>query len=415
MNIEKLLAREIFNACGHPTIECELILEDGSLVTSTVPSMCNQNAYGVAEQFDGGQRLQGKGILKSIELLEHIIAPLLIDREPDVVRMDQEILMTKGLQGKVGANTLLAVSIAVVKAQAISFDLQTYELIAKLCGYDTVTLPLPLFSVVTNKEQKQNKFTIQEMYIAPLGAQNFRDCMEHAAQFFYTFKNMMIKKNLPIVIADSGAFYLSSISCNESLDMITEAMQKNNSENIFKIGIRIGADTLFDAKKNKYNVDGKADEAAGLIKYYEKLIKKYPIFSIEDGIASSDIEGWALLKEALGEKLQIIGNDIFATNPERIYQGILANLANSVAIIPSHIGTITETLQAIGLAKEHGWTPAIKNAYEETNEDFIADLAVGTSSGQIYAGGFYRGEHTAKYNRLLAIEDYLTLAMLEEE
>jgi enolase len=417
MKITKVHAREIFDARGVPTIECQLFLEDDFYVTSSVPAGISTSSYEAKELRDGGTRLQGMGVRKAITVIEDIIAPAIIGKEPDVVVMDQIMVALDDTpdKSKLGANAMLAVSIAVVKAQAALHGFELYEFIAQLCGHESVILPFPLFNMIAGGVHTDNNLLTQEFLIVPMGAKNFREVIEYGVEFFYTLKDLLKKRNYQSLIGIEGGFAPMLENDIQAFDLLTEAIEKMNGSDFFKIAIDVAASHLYDAKTNLYTWYGKTYNSTELISSYQKLVEHYPICSIEDGIQEHDLEGWATLTETLGKKVQIIGDDIFATDPGRIYQGIIKQLATGAIIKPNQIGTITETLQAIAVCQEHGFTTIISHRSGETNDDFIADLAVGTNAGQIKAGGLSRGERLAKYNRLLTIEDELALSLLADE
>lgn len=417
MKIARLIGREIYDSRGMPTIECDLMLEDGTYVSASVPSGASRSESEAYELRDGGNRLMGKGVNKAVEKLEHVIAPMLIGKEPEVVNMDVMMLELDGTDDKsnLGANTILAASMAVLKAQAAIEDLHEYELIAHLCGLEAIALPLPMFNMINGGKHANNDLQIQEFLVVPVDVSSFREAMESALEVSHELQKVLLKKNKFVAVGDEGGF-----SCNfkdeyEALDCIMLAIE-NASARIkgkFVLGLDVAASQFYDAMENNYSWHSKTISSEKMIKYYEKLVEKYPIYSIEDGLAETDIEGWQQLMQTMGERVQLVGDDIFATNAQKIWEGLEKNVATAAIIKPNQIGTVTETLQAIKLCKENGINVIVSHRSGETCDTFIADLAVGTSASHIKAGGCSRGERMAKYNHLLRIEDELVLSLLD--
>jgi len=315
---------------------------------------------------------------------------------------------------QLGGNAMLAVSIAVLRAQALLEDMELYELIAQLCGQDSVMLPFPLFNMISGGVHAQNALRMQEFLVIPAGAKNFRESMEFGVEFYYTLQELLQKSDKRLCRSIEGGFAPDFKDDLQALDMLTEVIDKLDGHDTFKIALDVAASQFYDEKTKHYDWNGKNYTTDELVAFYKQLVERYPICSIEDGLAEDDQEGWTHLLEELGEEIQIVGDDLFCTSATRIYQGVLNQMANTALIKPNQIGTVTETLQAILLAKEHGIHTIISHRSSETNDFFIADLAVGASSGQIKAGACSGGSRLAKYNRLLRIEDELALAMLEE-
>lgn len=417
MKIIRLISREIYDSRGFPTIECDLMLEDGTYVSSYVPAGASCSQYEAHELRDGGARFMGKGVTKAVEKLEQIIAPILIGKEPEVVNMDVMMLELDGTDDKsnLGANTILAVSMAVLKAQAAVEDLHEYELIAHLCGLEAISLPLPMFNMINGGKHANNDLHIQEFLVVPVDVSSFREAMESSLEVSHELKSVLLKKNKFVAVGDEGGYSCNFKDENEALDSIMEAIENTQSrtKSKFVLALDVAASQFYDEMEKNYSWHSKTLSSEKLIKYYENLVKKYPIYSIEDGLAESDIAGWQLFMETMGDKVQIVGDDIFATNAQRIWEGLEKNLASAAIIKPNQIGTVTETLQAIKLCKENGVNVIVSHRSGETNDTFIADLAVGTSASHIKAGGCSRGERMAKYNHLLRIEDELVLSLLD--
>lgn len=411
MKIVELTAREIFNSRGMPTIECEIVLENGKSVTASVPTGVSCGEGEAVELRDGGSRLEGKGVLKAVEIIQTVIAPLLIGRAPHVITMDELIRELDGTENKskLGANTLLAVSVAVCKAQAMADDVELYELIAYLCGYELVGIPYPMFNVINGGAHASNNLQIQEFMIMPVGIPTFHAAMDVAATFYQTLKEILLQEGKDVAVGDEGGFAPDFKNDIQALDYLMEArelVQVDNGGSIM-IALDVAASQFYNKRTREYSWQGKSCSASEMIEWYKNIVSEYPIYALEDGLSEHDWEGWEELTLELGSKIQIVGDDIFVTNLERIRDSIEQDVANTVLIKPNQVGTVTETLQAIILSKEYDRNVIVSHRSGETNDSFIADLAVGTSAGQIKAGGLSRGERMAKYNRLLQIETQL--------
>ena len=416
MKITHIIGREIFDSRGFPTVECEVILENNHSFIASVPSGISKGSHEAVELRDGGNRLAGQGVLKAIENIEQIIAPAFIGHIPNVVEMDLKMIALDGSGNKsnLGANAILAVSYAVVRAQASLEELEIYEFIADLCNFERVSLPIPLINIINGGQHADNNLVIQEYMVAPKGQQTIRGALESVAELFYELKYLLRKHGKSTLVGDEGGFAPDFNNEREALDTIMQAIGNTNKKygHEFVIALDVAANSFYNQSTNTYDMHGKKYTTDTLIEWYVQLTKEYPLFSIEDGLHEDDWEGWSQLTATLGESVQIVGDDLFTTNPEKITIGIEKKSANAVLIKPNQIGTVTETLQAINICKDHGINTIVSHRSGETEDTFIADLAVGTSSGQIKTGGFSRSERMAKYNRLLRIEDKLTLSAL---
>jgi enolase len=416
MKIVKVLGREIYDACGWPTVECEIMLEDGSFVNASVPAGVSRGSHEAFELRDGGQRLMGKGVTQAIDNIENIICPLLIGKEPDIISLDIAMIEADGTpdKSKIGGNAMLAASIAVLRAQAFLENIDPYELIAYLCDYNSVTLPFAMFNMIGGGKHANNNSYIQEIMAMPVGPQSFRECLEAAVTLHQILGKLLLDEGKDPSIGIEGAYNARFSEETEAFDMLMKAIEK--AEKItgskYLIAIDMAATTFFDKKTNKYNWHGNKISASELIGFYEQLVQKYPIFSIEDGLNEFDYNGWAELHRALSEKVQIIGDDLLVSNPQKIANAVDQGLITGTIIKPNQVGTVTETLQAIKFCKEHDITAIVSHRSHETNDTFIIDVVVGTSAGYIKAGGPTRGEHLAKYNELLRIEDVLMLTLM---
>ncbi len=409
MMIQDIHAREIFDSRGVPTLECYLFLSDGVMINASVPAGISRGRYEAVELRDGGERLMGLGVQKAIATIDDIIAPLIIDRAPDLIDMDLELIELDNTNNKshLGANAMLAVSMAVCRAQAYAQGLDLYEFIAHISNYPTVALPSPMFNMIGGGLHADNNFDIQELLIVPTRELSFHEAMETGVTIFHALKEILKKKNKITAVGYEGAFVPSFNDEREALDMLMEAINASGRGSTVMIGLDVAASYLYDHDTGLYRWFGKQLSSHELIEKYRSLIAEYPIFSIEDGLEQTDWVGWTAMKHEIGSQVKLIGDDLFVTNPQRIWHGIENDCATSVLIKPNQIGTITETLQAMVLCKENSWDTIVSHRSGETNDSFIADLAVGTSAELIKAGGCCRGERMAKYNRLLEIEEEL--------
>ncbi len=418
MKIVKVMGREIYNSRGFPTLECDLVLEDGTYVSASVPSGRSKSNFSAKELRDGGDRLYGMGVSKAIEKLENEIAPLLIGSKPELVELDLRMLECDGTDDKsnLGANTIMAASAAILKAQAVVTEVETYEMVACLCEMESVSLPFPMFNIINGGEHAENKLQTQEFMIMPVGAESFRSAMEIATLIFHTLHDILKKRGKIVAVGDEGGYAVDIDHEDEILDILMTAIDavKPVIDGDVVLALDVAASQFYDEKKKVYNWYGELKTADDMIDMYVKWTEDYPVYSIEDGLADTDWDSWITLNKKLGDKIQIVGDDLFATNPQRIARGIEQGLANATIIKPNQVGTITETLQSIKLCKEYGMNTVISHRSGETNDTFIVDLAVGTSAGQIKAGGPSRGERIAKYNQLLRIEDELMLSLLSD-
>lgn len=411
MKITEIEAREIYDSRGWPTIQCDIILDDETIISASVPAGLSRSRYEARELRDGGKRLWGMGVHRAIENIKTIIAPELIGQEPHALDMDFKMIELDGTPDKsyLGANALLAVSMALYRAHAHTEGIELYELIAYICGAESVTLPFPLLNVINGGLHADNGLGIQEFMIVPVGSSDFRSSLELSVTVFHELKNVLKKHGKSIAVGDEGGFAPVFRNYFEALDILMEVLDKVDTTDGGKcvIGLDVAASQLYDKTRGVYQWGNRRMTSHELIEEYEALIDQYPIYSIEDGLDEDDWAGWKTLTAKLESKAQIVADDIFATSSYRINQGIEDHIATGVIIKPNQVGTITETLQAIQLCKENDLNIIVSHRSGETEDTFIADLAVGASVGQIKAGGCCRSERMAKYNRLLEIEDSL--------
>lgn len=411
MKIVDIIAREIYDSRGWPTVQCDIILDDESLVSASVPAGMSRGRYEARELRDGGKRLWGMGVLRAIDNIHNIIAPELIGKEVHALDMDFKMVEMDGTPDKsyLGANAILAVSMALYRAHAHAEGVELYELIAYICGADSVSLPFPLLNIINGGLHADNGIGIQEFMIVPVGATNFRSSLELSVTVFHELKNVLKKHGKSVAVGDEGGFAPVFKDYFEALDILMEVLDKVDAgeEGKCVLGLDVAASQLYDHTFGLYQWGDRKITTHELINEYEALINQYPIYSIEDGLNEDDWAGWQLLTSRLESKAQVVADDIFATNMQRIAHGVEEKVSTGVIIKPNQVGTVTETLQAIRLCKENELNTIVSHRSGETEDTFIADLAVGANVGQIKAGGCCRSERLAKYNRLLEIEDSL--------
>jgi len=404
--VRKVYAREILDSRGNPTVEVDVILDDGILGRFAVPSGASTGEHEALELRDGDKkRFKGKGVLKAVRNVNAIIAGKIKGKEADFREIDKLLIEFDGTENKsrLGANAILGVSIATAKAAALSYGLPLYKYLRK----DACLLPVPLMNVLNGGVHADNNLDIQEFMIVPFGFRNFRRALQAASEVFHTLKAILKSKKLSTSVGDEGGFAPYLKKNEEAIELIVKAIRKAGYSPTKEICVAIdsAANSFFNRKK--YSLDGRIVGLDYMINFYEKLIRKYPIFSIEDGLAEDDWGGWRKLTGRLGNKIQLVGDDIFVTNTKRIKRGVETGVANSVLIKVNQIGTLTETLDAIKLAFKNGYTAVISHRSGETEDMTIAHLAVASNCGQIKTGSVSRSERIAKYNELLRIEEGL--------
>lgn len=408
--IADVYGREILDSRGNPTVEVEITLEDGSVGRAAVPSGASTGAFEAVELRDGDKtRYNGKGVLKAVENVNEIIAPEIEGMNPlDQPGIDRELKALDGTEnkGKLGANAILGVSLANAKAAAESVGLPLYQYLG---GVNAKELPVPMMNILNGGKHADNNVDIQEFMIMPIGAKSFAEALRMGTEVYHSLKAVLKEKSLATAIGDEGGFAPSLESNADALLVIVDAIQRagyNPGEEI-ALALDVAATELY--KDGIYHLEGEGLKKTSdeMIEYYEELIKKYPIVSIEDGLAEEDWEGWKKLTERLGNKIQLVGDDLFVTNPERLAKGIKEKCANSILIKLNQIGTLTETLDAIEMAKRAGYTTVISHRSGETEDVTMAHVAVAVNAGQIKTGAPARTERVAKYNELLRIEEEL--------
>lgn len=409
MKITKILGREIYDSRGWPTVQCELELNGHTWITAASPSGMSRGKHEAYELRDGDTRLWGRGVLRAIENIDYIIAPALIGKEPDGKILDHLLLELDGTTNKshLGANTLLAVSMAIHRAQAYYEEIELFELIAYLMGSPSVTMPFPQFNLINGGVHADNQLAVQEMLIVPVGVPHFRSALELGIATFHELQALLQRNGRSTTVGDEGGF-APKVSIDDGLLSIYDAIQRVSEGEVQAVmGLDMAASQLFDQETGFYSINGEKFSSSQLLDWYVNLVETYPIYSLEDPFAEDDWEGWKKCGKQLSSHIQIVADDLCVTNIKRIKKAIDSQCMSAVIIKPNQIGTITETLEAIELCQANAINTIISHRSGETNDTFIADLAVGASSGQIKAGGCCRGERLAKYNRLLAIEDML--------
>jgi enolase len=413
--IEDILAREVLDSRGNPTVEVEVFLSDGSAGRAIVPSGASTGAYEAIELRDGEKdRFLGKGVLKAVDNVNEIIAPELIGWNVyDQVGLDKLMIDLDGTsnKGKLGANAILAVSMAAAHAAAESVGLPLYQYIG---GINAKVLPVPMMNILNGGAHADNNVDIQEFMVMPVGAKSFREALRMGAEVFHNLKAVLKSKGLNTAVGDEGGFAPNLTSNEEAIRVIVEAIEKAGyvpGQDV-KIALDVAASEMYDSETGLYHLAGEGVKktAREMVEYYDMLAGKYPIISIEDGLSEDDWEGWKYMTDKLGKKLQLVGDDFFVTNTERLAKGIEANAANSILIKVNQIGTLTETLDAIEMAKRAGYTAVISHRSGESEDVTIADLAVAVNAGQIKTGAPSRTDRVAKYNQLLRIEEQLELS-----
>jgi enolase len=411
--ITEIKAREILDSRGNPTIEVDVELESGAVGRAAVPSGASTGEHEAVELRDGDKkRYLGKGVLKAVANINDIISEAILDMDAmNQIEIDNTLIKLDGTpnKGNLGANAILGVSLACAKAVANTFDMPLYRYIG---GVNSCELPVPMMNIINGGSHADSSVDMQEFMVMPVGASSFREALRMGTETFHALKSVLKEKGYSTSVGDEGGFAPNLKSNEEPLEHIVKAIEKAG----FKPGKDImiamdpAASEFYDAKKKKY-VFGKSDKSERtneqMIEFYGKLIEAYPIISIEDGLAEDDWEGFALFTKKYGSKLQIVGDDLFVTNTERLKRGIKENSANSILIKVNQIGTLTETIQAVEMAKKAGYTAVVSHRSGETEDTTIADLVVALNTGQIKTGSASRTDRIAKYNQLLRIEEEL--------
>ena len=407
--IKAVNAREILDSRGNPTIEVEVVLEDKSIGRAAVPSGASTGAFEAAELRDGGSRYLGKGVTSAVKNVIEKITPVVLGMSAtDQRAIDQKMISLDGTKNKsvLGANAILGVSLATARAASVSAN---QSLFRYLGGSKAKTLPVPMMNILNGGAHADTNVDIQEFMIAPIGADSFKESLRWGAEIYHSLKSVLKKKGLATSIGDEGGFAPNLESNRAALDLILVAIEGAG----FKVGSQIAlamdvAATEF-FNEGKYEFEGKSLTSDQMITYYSDLVSNYPLVSIEDPLDEDDWSGWAKLTAELGEKIQIVGDDLFVTNPERLAKGIESKTANALLVKVNQIGTLTETIDAVSMAHENNYKSMMSHRSGETEDTTIADLAVALNCGQIKTGAPARSERVAKYNQLLRIEEELAV------
>ena len=410
--IEDVIAREVLDSRGNPTVEVEVYLEDGTMGRAIVPSGASTGVHEAVELRDGDRdRYLGKGTLKAVENVNDIIADEIIGWDVfDQTGLDNFLIALDGTpnKGRLGANAILGVSMAAARAAAESLGLPLFQYLG---GINGKVLPTPMMNILNGGSHADNTVDIQEFMIMPVGAPAFREALRMGAEVFHNLKKVLKDKGLNTAVGDEGGFAPNLSTNEEAIQAIIEAIEKAGYKpgDDVKIALDVAASEFFDTEKNIYNLTGEgvSRTAEEMVSYYEMLCDKYPVISIEDGLAEDDWEGWKLLTERLGGRVQLVGDDLFVTNTARLEEGIKRGVANSILIKVNQIGTLTETFDAIEMAKKAGYTAVVSHRSGETEDTTIADIVVGLNAGQIKTGSLSRTDRIAKYNQLLRLEELL--------
>ena len=407
-----IYGREVLDSRGNPTVEVEVSLDDGSYGRATVPSGASTGAFEAVELRDPDDpRYLGKGVLRAVEHVNEEIADVLVGMEAtDQRAIDQTLIELDGTpnKGKLGANAILGASLACAKAAADSTELTLYSYLG---GVNAHLLPTPMMNILNGGAHADNTVDIQEFMIMPVGAETFTEGLRWCAEIYHTLKKVLKERGLSTGVGDEGGFAPNLATNEEPLQLITEACERAGykpGEQI-KFAMDPASTEYYDAAKGKYVLAGEGREFTSeeMVDYWEDLVNRYPIVSIEDGMAEEDWDGWKLLTERIGDRVQLVGDDLFVTNPERLKKGIELGVANAILIKFNQIGSLTETLEAINLAQKHNYTCVISHRSGESEDVTIADLSVAVNAGQIKTGAPCRTDRVAKYNQLIRIEEEL--------
>ena len=408
-DIIHVFAREIMDSRGNPTVEAEVFLDDGAHGVAGVPSGASTGVHEAHELRDGGDRYLGKGVLKAVENVNEAIVDELAGMEADDQRLiDQVMIELDGTENKskLGANAILGVSMAVAKAAADSAGLDLFQYVG---GPNAHVLPVPMMNILNGGSHADSNVDIQEFMIAPIGAPTFREALRMGAEVYHALKAVVKERGLSTGLGDEGGFAPNLDSNREALELIVEAIEKAGYKpgKDVALAMDVASSEFFDEKTKTYQFEGEAQDTASMVEYYKQLVKDFPIVSIEDPLSEDEWDDWKALTDKIGDKVQLVGDDFFVTNPERLAKGIELGAANALLVKVNQIGSLTETLEAVEMAHRAGYKTMTSHRSGETEDVTIADLAVATNSGQIKTGAPARGERVNKYNQLLRIEDAL--------
>ena len=409
MKIETIIAREVLDSRGNPTVEAEVLLESGYRGRAIVPSGASTGSHEALELRDGGERYGGKGVLKAVKNVNEVIAPALEGMNADEQGLlDHAMLDLDGTpnKGRLGGNAILAVSLASARAAAEALDVPLYRYLG---GSNARTLPVPMMNLINGGAHADNSVDFQEFMVMPVGAPSFREALRYGAETFHALKKVLSGRGYNTNVGDEGGFAPDLSSNEEALEVLLEAIQKAGYEPGKDIMIALDPAVTELYKDGAYHLEseGRTLSSEEMVDFWADWAGRYPIISIEDGLAEDDWDGWKLLTATIGDKVQLVGDDLFVTNPERLQRGIDTDVGNAILVKVNQIGTLTESMDAIELAKRSRYGTIISHRSGESEDAFIADLAVATNAGQIKTGSASRSDRIAKYNQLLRIEDQL--------
>lgn len=410
--IKKVIAREVLDSRGNPTVEVDLFLEDGAMGRASIPSGASTGIHEAIELRDGDKkRYLGKGVSKAVAYVNGPIANEIIGRNVlDQAGLDAALCKLDGTKNKakLGANAILGVSLAAAHGASKNLGIPLFQYIGK--GNGTL-LPVPMMNILNGGQHADNNLDIQEFMIMPVGAENFKECLRMGVETYHNLHAVLKEKGMSTSVGDEGGFAPNLASNEEAIELIIDAIRRAGYKpgKDIVVAIDVASSGMYDENEKLYDFVGENIKrtTTELIDYYEMLIEKYPIVSIEDGLSEDDWEGWEILTKRLGDKIQLVGDDLFATNPERLAKGIELGIANAILIKVNQIGTLTETLDTIEMAKKAGYAVIVSHRSGETEDVTIADIAVGVNAGQIKTGAPSRTDRVAKYNQLLRLEEYL--------
>jgi enolase len=413
MNITTIHARQILDSRGNPTVEADVTLEDGTIGRAAVPSGASTGSHEAVELRDGEKAYGGKGVLKAVANVNGEIATALHGFDAsDQAKLDTTMIDLDGTpnKGRLGANAILAVSLAAAHATALQLRKPLFEYVGSLAGNSTYTLPLPMMNIINGGKHAAGSTDIQEFMIMPVGARNFSECIQVGAEIFAALGKVLRQKGYGTTVGDEGGYAPAVKNGNaEALELIAEAT-KNAGYSLGKdvmLALDVASSELLEDGKYQLKTEGKSLTATEMTEFYKELSERFPIASIEDGLAEDDWEGWVQLNDVLGDKIQLVGDDLFVTNTDFLQKGIDTKAANAILIKVNQIGTLTETINAVQLAQKAGWNTVMSHRSGETEDTTIAHLAVGLNCGQIKTGSLSRTDRVAKYNELLRIEEIL--------
>jgi len=410
--IKNVIGREILDSRGNPTIEVDLILDDDSFGRAAVPSGASTGSHEAVELRDEEKRYGGKGVKKAVNNVNDVVKKSISGKDFDQKSLDQTMIKLDGTinKGKLGANAILGVSLAFARAMAESLNIKLYQYFGEISGHkNPVLLPVPMMNILNGGKHAQNSTDLQEFMIMPIGATNFSEALRYGAETFQALKNILTAKGLNTSVGDEGGFAPSLPSNEAAVEVIIEAIKKAGYNPGVDIAIALdpAASEIFEDNKYQLKTENRDLTSSEMVDFYADWTEKYPIVSIEDGLAEDDWDGYKLMTEQLGDKIQIVGDDLFVTNIKRLEKGIELGVANSILIKLNQIGTVSETIDAIKMAQKAGYTAVVSHRSGETEDATIADFVVGLGTGQIKTGSVCRSERICKYNQLLRIEEEL--------